>query len=47
MVEEHVEGAVNRSDVALQILKALEDDTAIGKDYNVVDANKPSAFEDY
>ena len=47
MVEEYVEGALTRSDVALQILKAHEYDTAIGKAYNIVDANKRSAFEEY
>lgn len=44
MVEEYVEGAINRSDVALMILKSLEDDTTIGKAFSVIDDNKRHPF---
>jgi len=37
MMEEYAEGAINRADVALLIIKALEDDATIGKAYHVVD----------
>lgn len=47
MVEEYVEGSVNRSDVALMIVKALEDDSTIGKAYSVIDGGKRHAFEEY
>lgn len=46
MVEEYVEGAINRSDVALLILKALNDDTTINKAYSVIDDHKRHAFAD-
>lgn len=44
MVEEYVEGAIHRSDVALMILKALNDDSTINKAYSVIDDNKRHAF---
>ena len=47
MDEEYVEGSVNRSDVALMILKALEDDSTIGKAYSVIDGGKRHSFEEY
>ncbi len=47
MVEEYAEGSVNRSDVALMILKALEDDSTIGKAYSVIDGGKRHSFEEY
>jgi uncharacterized protein YbjT (DUF2867 family) len=46
MTEEDVAGAVNRSDVGLLIVKALEDDATIGKAYNVIDANMRGAMEE-
>ena len=39
MIEDYAEGSVNRSDVALMNIKALEDDSTIGKAYSVIDAN--------
>ncbi len=47
MVEEYVEGSIHRSDVALLIMRALEDDSTIGKAYNVIDDGKRHGFDEY
>lgn len=45
MVEEYIEGSINRADVALLIVRSLEDDTTIGKAYSVIDSNMRRSFE--
>lgn len=45
MVEDYVEGSINRSDVALLIVRSLEDDSTIGKAYSVIDKNMQRSFE--
>ena len=46
MTEEEVSGSVNRADVGLLIVQALEDDATIGKAYNVIDANMRGVIEE-
>lgn len=44
MVDRYVEGAINRSDVALVIVEALKNDSTINKAFSVIDDNKRHAF---
>lgn len=46
MVEEYIEGSINRADVALLIVRSLEDDSTIGKAYNVIDRNMQRSFSE-
>ena len=46
MTEDYVEGSINRADVGLLIVQALEDAATIGKAYNVIDRNMRGSFEE-
>ena len=42
--EEYLEGSINRADVGMLIVRALQDDSTIGKAYHVVDKNMRRSF---
>ena len=46
MTQDYVEGSINRADVGLLIVQALEDEATIGKAYNVIDRNMRGSFEE-
>ncbi len=46
MAEEYLEGSINRADVGMLIVQALEDDATIGKAYSVIDRNMRGNFEE-
>jgi uncharacterized protein YbjT (DUF2867 family) len=46
MTEEDVSGSINRSDVGLLIVQALNDDATIGKAYNLIDDNMRGLVEE-
>jgi uncharacterized protein YbjT (DUF2867 family) len=46
MTQENVSGSINRADVGLLIVGALDDDATIGKAYNVIDDNMRGSMEE-
>ena len=46
MTEDYMEGSINRADVGLLIVQALENDATIGKAYSVIDRNMGGNFEE-
>ncbi len=46
MLEEYAGGAINRADVGLLIVQALEDDATIGKAYHVIDKKMRGSMEE-